>query len=83
MSFVMFQIQTASTLQVKGLAEVPADELKRVGGPSKSNSVESNDSRNRTHVPPLHSAWGSADADEAMSHTEIPRKKLKKAGTNG
>ncbi|ODM99689.1 Protein bric-a-brac 2 [Orchesella cincta] len=84
-------IQTAATLQVKGLAEVPADEFKRVSLAGRCSSPAENSSPapvTRTQPPPPLIMSGSAvrswpsPAEPSENASDFPvRKKLKKSAS--
>jgi len=73
-------LQTANSLQVKGLAEVPADELKRVSS-VMGDSASSSHSNKSHQIPPLSTSASWAPGDNNDSGNEIPRKKLKKSAS--
>ncbi|XP_021943878.1 broad-complex core protein isoforms 1/2/3/4/5 isoform X1 [Folsomia candida] len=72
-------LKTANSLQVKGLAEVPADELKRVSSVVGGSGGDPLSSLNRPHKTPLLAS--SLSWDTSDSAHDIPRKKLKKSAS--
>lgn len=86
----IFCFQTAAALQVKGLAEVPADEFKRVSLAGRCSSPAENNSpvpASRSQPPPplIMSSGGrswQSSGDSAENINDFPaRKKLKKSAS--